>query len=59
MDLIDALRVARKLGLPVEHYNGKGEYKIRLPGRLLTIDNKRRDAPRILTSVLKQLLDST
>lgn len=58
MNLRDALRIAEQLGIKYTKYSRCSEIKFHLPGRLMTIDGLRKDAPRCLTVILKRAIDT-
>ena len=56
MNLADAVKAARELGCSISEYPGTGEIRIVIVGRHpLRLNRRRKDAPRILTSLLRQL----
>ena len=55
-NLREALIHATQLGCEVEHVNRTGEVRVYLPGRRsVRINSRRKDAPRALTTLLRQL----
>ncbi len=58
MNLREALEVAEELGCTVRPRRGTGEFIVSHPrwGRTIRVSRGRRDCPRLLTVLLRQLL---
>ena len=58
MSLRDALAVAREIGCTVSHPRRTGEVRIEKDGKRLNVNNRKKDAPRVLVWMLRDLMEN-